>query len=105
MARLLKLRCRYRHTLSSWRRYNSSKACASPPAKRSMRASSVSAPSVMYALSHLPEATGRWIRYEVREWRARKRIGILRYRRGARNDSERDQILPAVIADAHELIG
>src|SRR5215468_3584365 len=65
-----------------------------------MSASSVSTPSVMYALPRLPAATGRWIRYEMRERRAGEGIRVHRCGDGARNDSERDEIVAAVATDA-----
>src|SRR5262249_26289690 len=70
-----------------------------------MRASSLSSPSLMYALAQLPAITGWWIRNEVYERGTRKGIGISCHRRSVRDDSEGQEVLAAVVADAHDLIG
>src|SRR6516162_3635627 len=59
----------------------------------------------MYALSRLPGATDRGIRNEMRQRRTRKRVGVASQRRGAWNDSERDEVLAAIVTNAHDLVG
>src|SRR5262245_54991075 len=69
-----------------------------------MRVSSLAPPSVMYALSQLPAAAGRRVWNGVHERRTWKRVGVSSHRHAAWNDSEREQVLAAVIADAHDFI-
>src|SRR6516164_8329895 len=58
----------------------------------------------MYALARLPAAAGGRVGNEVYQRRAGKRIGVASGRRRAWNDSERQQVVAAVVADAYHLV-